>query len=334
MNTKITVILPVKVPVAITPYDPKDYTACRQDFIAVAPSVLKVLDPQIKQCTVEVLDGDVDLHPSLFAVNSHTILFPSFHQFYRFEIEYQVNEKELSNLNDARVFDSDEIAGMCASVASDDVERLLLLASVAYPGRFWTGTGLTFVGEEPMNQIDAMTGLLIDHFSTQYTWPVITHMPLIEVCRWEAKVGLLENGFGDTAVRRALASYTHIQFDGRRSEYATLFFAMQGLESFYCRGIGDLRRQLSEKCRIFLGSWPADKNIMGSAYDLRSRFVHGDFPIMVHGFGGELDGANAKADRELGEATTLALRVLIATIHKCIREGITEVEYKWQITTT
>lgn len=330
MKTTIEAIVPVRRLLNF-PDNPKDFDACLDDFLTHAADVLQKINPKISNCKVTKLESSSDIPLDLTLILAVNRILDVPVEYCHFAIDYLVNEKELSELNEGKAFTESEISGMQACSCSGDIGELLLLASLAYPGRFHTFTGLTFVNGHGMNQIEELSGFVTDYFTTDHVWPFIAHIPLAEVWRWVKKLGIFECGVGDTAIRRAFASYSHTQFGSHHQGYKTLFFAMQGLESFYCRGIGDLRRQLSEKCRIFLGSWSVDKNIVGAAYDLRSKFVHGDFPMAIHGSEIIAEGSVGKAEDDLAEATTLAVRVLVATLHKCIREQVTEVDFKWQI---
>jgi hypothetical protein len=237
---------------------------------------------------------------------------------------------ELKSLNYNRNFDDSEVKSMWASVLSDDLFKVCLLASISYPGRFHTATGQVFLEDNPLNPVQSLQGLTTCTFSSNYSWPFITVLPLRTVDKWERRLGLFSSGVGDTPVKRALASYTHLQ---KGETYENLFFAMQGLESFYCRGTGDLQRQLSEKAQLFLGKFENSRKSISKLYNMRSRFVHGDFPISYFGADIDLDSEFDNQDDELEESSALSVRLLAGTIHKCIRENITSIEYKWSIIT-
>lgn len=106
---------------------------------------------------------------------------------------------------------------------------------------------------------------------------------------------------------------------------------MQGLEAFYCRGVGDLRRQSSEKSKLFLGDWPTKKNIVGALYDVRSRFVHGNYPILRANCDYELPEELRKHEDEVSDAAGFAVRLLIASLHRCVKENITTAEFEWKL---
>jgi hypothetical protein len=106
---------------------------------------------------------------------------------------------------------------------------------------------------------------------------------------------------------------------------------MQGLEAFYCRGSGDLRRQLSEKSRLFLGKWDKMKNIVGSLYDFRSKFVHGSFNIERWNNDCMYNSKDMKDQDDLYKATMFAIRLLLATLQKCVEQDIDNVEFEYSM---
>jgi hypothetical protein len=108
---------------------------------------------------------------------------------------------------------------------------------------------------------------------------------------------------------------------------------MQGLEAFYCHGNGDLRRQLSEKTRMWLGDWSDSKNIVGQLYDMRSRFVHGSGLIEYANH--NLDGwaENHQGIKKQTYGTTLAVRMLIATLQKCVALNTSNIDWSYAVHT-
>jgi hypothetical protein len=110
-----------------------------------------------------------------------------------------------------------------------------------------------------------------------------------------------------------------------------LFWAMQGFEAFYCRGNSDLRRQLSEKSKLLLGPWKDTKNIVGRLYDLRSKFVHGDFNLDRWNTNLAIEPSDWKTLEAFESALGLAVRMLLATLQKCAREKIVGVEFNYSL---
>jgi hypothetical protein len=106
---------------------------------------------------------------------------------------------------------------------------------------------------------------------------------------------------------------------------------MQGLEAFYCEGTGDLRRQLSEKVRIWIGPWNDKRNIIGHLYDVRSAFVHGGANIEYHGHHVDSWAENEKGKIEHSSSTTFAVRLLLSTIQKCVKDKVTDVVWGFKV---
>ncbi|WP_147617715.1 hypothetical protein [Oxalobacter paraformigenes] len=85
-----------------------------------------------------------------------------------------------------------------------------------------------------------------------------------------------EKYISESRIERTLAAYTYVVgLADSTSDGIQLFGVMQALEAFYIDGHGDMRRQLSEKVKLWLGRWENNTNIVGRLYDVRLTFVHG-----------------------------------------------------------
>jgi hypothetical protein len=159
--------------------------------------------------------------------------------------------------------------------------------------------------------------------------PPLSDIEISEVFRWLGKVGF-QSGLPTTRIQRALAAYTHVIGLPADRQGEVLFRAMQGLEAFYCDGNGDLRRQLGEKAATWLGPWQTKKNIVGHLYDSRSKFVHGAGHLDYWNRQEDLGEENDDKLAEFSAVVTFSVRLLIATLQKCVQSGVTN--YRWRYT--
>jgi hypothetical protein len=224
------------------------------------------------------------------------------------------------------------LMGAAACDLASTLEDALLLAQLSFPTRIHSASGRTYLNRYPMNEVSRVSGLPHESiWDPTMKWPEVKTISLEKVCEWEVKLGLFQQGIARTPVQRAFASFSHLVTTKSLHGGESLFWSMQGLESFYCRGSGDLRRQLSEKSRLFLGQWIGLKNIVGSLYDFRSTFVHGDFNLDRWNNNLEPEKEEIKNLEASYSAVMLATRMLLSTLQRCADECITSVEFEYSL---
>ena len=109
---------------------------------------------------------------------------------------------------------------------------------------------------------------------------------------------------------------------------------MQGLEAFYCDGIGDLRKQLSDKTQLWLGLRDDPSNLVGKLYDLRSKYVHGS-ATMPYAISIEDPEQHAPlAMKQFYGGVDFSTRLLLATLQKCVKEGVRDIQWDFTYRTT
>lgn len=210
------------------------------------------------------------------------------------------------------------------------LELVLLLSELAYPGCIDTFDCALLSDDVFVSTLSAKGSHTRLRFpEEEVLWPVIEQLQLLDVIRWASKTNLIHRHLSETRVERALAAYSHVIGLSWHRDGELLFRAMQGLEAFYIDGIGDLRRQLSQKVQIWLGRWEGSKNVVGHLYDLRSAFVHGSSNLVYWN-----RDSGARDEDESGMAkfevnVNLAVRLLVASLQKCIRQDVTQVEWSY-----
>ena len=221
------------------------------------------------------------------------------------------------------------ILPLVAHVLSPVVVDVLTLAQIAYPARISSLEGSVWLDDQYITSVPGVSSFSNEMLVNESGgWPELMVLNLEKVVSWEIRLGLFAQDKAVTPIQRSLASYTHALSQGVSKGGETLFWLMQGLESFYCRGNAELRRQLGEKSRIFLGDWQDKKNIVGKLYDFRSKFVHGSFHLARwNSRGGEWD-VGACDESELYESLLMAARMLTASLQKSVMGGYTQVEFE------
>jgi len=166
--------------------------------------------------------------------------------------------------------------------------------------------------------------------SQQIGWPKLQMLDLVQVWKWISKHNDFHlYGISSSQIGRALASFSHIFEYSNRDEPMQLLWALIGIEALYVKGNMALIEQVREKAQKFLGEQEAYKKKIGSMYDFRSRFVHGDldFPSIYTPFSDwEVFGEG------LLESISLAVAVLTATLQEIIRRDWSGLAFSYNIT--
>jgi hypothetical protein len=214
---------------------------------------------------------------------------------------------------------------------SEALNLALQLSELSNPGCIWAAAGAVTVENQIVATVDEKLFLSTLHprVASTNSWPQVLELPLKSVVDWSIACGLLRSPLATTRIQRTLASFTHVVGLARSRDGETLFRAMQGLEAFYCDGVGDLRRQLSEKSRIWLGPNIEKANVVGQLYDLRSQYVHGAAKLQYWHDIHDPWEADPKTMTKFSEGIDFAVRILVATLQKCIQENAQDVSWSF-----
>jgi hypothetical protein len=315
---------------------PNDLYGCLEAFSAGLPFALTRLLPSLAEAESRVAQPSRKVARDLFLLNPDMLLNPNIHEFLKVQGSFHYDKELIQESIQAKDSNSsisdNTILSMASTELSSALEDALILAQLAYPIRISSQTGRTWVGRYPRNTISNISGFPSDPiYASEPQWPAIGIVPIEVVCDWESRLGLFQQGIARTPIQRALASFTHAATLSTIRSGELLFWAMQGLEAFYCRGNGDLRRQLSEKSKLLLGPWKDTKNIVGRLYDFRSKFVHGDFNLERWNNDFTPEPSDWKTLEAFDSALGLAVRMLLATLQKCAREKIVGVEFDYSL---
>ncbi len=223
---------------------------------------------------------------------------------------------------------------VAALLVAEAIEQLLMCTELAFPSLFDADPGIVRYGARGVQRLEPKSSIHSLRFVTPHGigWPAIADLPLRQVVQWLAtKTAYLTRALPTNRVERTLAAYTHVVGLTQHRDGETLFRAMQGLEAFYCDGIGDLRKQLSDKTAIWLGPPPVTKNLVGKLYEIRSKFIHGSAPFAY--FGSPMGAYDEDEKGQLAQdtATDFAVHLLVATLQRCIRDGVSDLSWSFQV---
>lgn len=302
---------------------------CTPLFFEQLPAALKLLRPEISNISVKIAKPPSAIYDALV----QTTWMARFSYFVEVSADVEVNVEELKRINEGKTLELNFLKYCAADTLSSAIDVTLLLSELAYPSCIAVNKGSVQIGRTAYTETPKKSGFFSLRFPDEndVQWPALPNIDLLTVARWSTARGILERELARTPVERALAAYTHVIRLSPWNRGEGLFRAMQGLEAFYCEGTGDLRRQLSEKCQLWLGPWSDKKNIVGHLYDWRSKFLHGAAGVEFatdRGSSWEEDKSTAVG---MQVAETFAIRLLIATLQKCIVDDIAEVGWTYAI---
>jgi hypothetical protein len=243
--------------------------------------------------------------------------------------EVNVDIDELKEISNTTTIEQEYIRGFAAIDVSAAIEAALVLSELALPGCINTLDGMSVVEDHNVYAVREKRSYysLLNPEENEPRWPELKQVGLVRTLKWGKTIGYGKIAFASARVGRGLAAFTHVVALSEHREGEALFRAMQGLEAFYCDGNGDLRRQLSDKSAVWLGRWADKRNVVGKLYDVRSKFVHGSGVMEYWGHSRDAWSENEKAKSEYSFSAAFAIRLLVATLQKCIREDIYNISW-------
>lgn len=208
------------------------------------------------------------------------------------------------------------------------------LSELSSPGCIWAVEGAVVIREGIYAQTSAKRffGALHPRAEFPAAWPPVVTLPLTRVVRWAKAVGMLSAPLAESRLQRVLAAYTNLVGLETQGDNEPLFRAMQALEAFYCDGVGDLRRQLAEKTRVWLGQHDGTTNIVGQLYDVRSKFVHGSAKLEYRHSTADPWEHDEKTMFQLSSGASFATRLLVASLQRCVVEQVIDLSWPFGVT--
>jgi len=307
---------------------------CINKFCSELPLALSIYLPNMTHAEVGIEKPSDEIIKDILISSRRDFVKIEEFKFIKIVLDLEYDKELIQKENPDFLLSDSDVKELAYSYFSTVMEYIILLSNLAYPIQLKFLTGRCWEGKRLTNPISTANGLPLNYVKlTDDEWPSLQNITLKEICEWESRLGLYSQGFASTPIQRALASFTHAISQSSTETGELLFWSMQGLEAFYCRGTGDLRKQLSDKSKIFLGEWSDKKNIVGRLYDLRSKFIHGDYNLERKDNDLFID---EQYDKLVGfdTSTNLAIKMLIATLQKCVKDKIINAEFEYKLNIT
>ena len=323
--------LPIRTPQWDHPERLPIYTLNRDCFLEHLPRVLASLDDAFVGCAVEL--GQPPNEVLDWMSQKSFLARTKLCEHIAVSGNVAVDVERLKQVNKTEEIDPEFIRGVAASDFAVAIERVLILSELAYPSCIDAMDGLVLAESKPTYPVHAKGTFRSLRFLNpeDLSWAPVEDVELLRVVAWARRVGMLQSGLSTTRMQRALAAYTHVIGLTWQRDGDVLFRAMQGLEAFYCDGVGDLRKQLSEKIQLWLGAWTDKKNIVGQLYDLRSKFVHGSAPLEYWNHHADPWSEDESTMVDFSRGVSFAVRLLVATLQKCVRDDVVDVRWSYTV---
>lgn len=308
--------------------------AALADLSEALPALVPVVRSGLSDVAVATADPPAAVRKRL---SENNILVQA-HQtdFLRVTARYTLDRDAFNEQNPDRELDEDIFSAIAAMHLGEAMETLLMFSELSHPGRISTTYGIVVTpqgGYAIVSEKHCFFQLWHPE-GDDPTWPLITTLALQDVLTWVRGTSFFTQALAVSRMERALAAFTQMVHLGPRKEGEALFRAMQSLESFYCDGTGDLRKQLAEKAALWVGRWEEPKNVVGHLYDMRSKFVHGSAKLQYWTNDADPWEEDEKHMRSFAHAVTLAARLVVATLQKCIVDEVHDIEWTYALKTS
>lgn len=319
------------IPIRSTVFDRNELnvdivTDCIGAFVNSLPAVLPLLVPEVSEVNVT----NESPSPALLGWLSRnsSLIDSKLFDFYVIsaKVSFVDNRNKLNQGDDASFLSA--IAGYYLEKA---ISLSLHLSELAYPGSIMTGEGVVADEGRMLANIDGKYFLSCarQYDADSNSWPEIKILDLTEVALWATSIGFAKSSFATTRLQRTLAAFTHVIGLGRGNDGEILFRSMQGLEAFYCDGVGDLRRQLAHKSQVWLGPSDDKLNVVGKLYDVRSKFIHGSAKMQYWHDLSDPWEEDRKTMEQFSDGVEFATRLLLTTLQKCVLGPVTDVNWTY-----
>ncbi|MPS35479.1 MAG: hypothetical protein E2593_09320 [Stenotrophomonas sp.] len=303
------------------------------DLSEALPSLVPVAQPGLRDVDAAIAEPPAKVRKRLL---SNILVDARLVKFLRIKAQHTLDRDVFDEQNPGREFNDDIFSSVAAMHLGEAMETLLMFSELSHPGRISTTQGvvLTSQGGNTSVQAKSCFSQLWHPEKNDPTWPAISTLPLQNVLSWVNGTSFFTNALAVSRIERSLAAFTQMVHLGPYKEGETLFRAMQSLEAFYCDGTGDLRKQLADKAALWVGLWKEPKNIVGHLYDMRSKFVHGGAKLQYWSDHADPWEEDEKHMRSFGHAVTLAARLAVATLQRCVIDEVHHIEWSYAVKTS
>lgn len=166
-------------------------------------------------------------------------------------------------------------------------------------------------------------------------WPEIKSIPIEKTWDWFSEQKIMFKVIGKTRLEKSLFSLLNIAYQYNNLDLSTLIWLAHSLESLFDTPRGSISSTLRNRILKVLDfqtvSKKKIKKEINKFYNLRSRFVHGDFNIS-HPVENDLFNKDIITNWiNLGDSCDFGLSIVLATLQKMIETNSHKINFKEEI---
>ncbi len=220
---------------------------------------------------------------------------------------------------------------MALDIVEQHICAFFLSMNLACPGSLdFEYSALT----QDVNQGIRLSALLLAHVwsdSNQLNWPNLTPISLGIATIWIDNVLNFPNQVAETTTQRAIFALLYYSSQ-RNVDPQRIIWLSHALESLFDTPHEAVSKALLSRIYLLIGYPNANSRIISRKikefYELRSRFVHGDYAIVHPSGNGSLDIRAENTMTELMDQESTGLLVLMAAIQEMARRNWTELKFE------
>jgi hypothetical protein len=214
----------------------------------------------------------------------------------------------------------------------EEVFRLILCINIARPGaiEIWSCAVIQdgeIIQPVAFPRIDCAVLRSAVELSEVINWPNLRNIKLTVAWNWSNKHKNYFDGLDNTSMGRAISALSRLLEPTSEDEAVKLLWAMIGIETLYVKGKTAITEQVREKVQILLGEQTTYKKKIMQMYDFRSRFIHGDLDFPGLYMNWEIHTEVEKYSKDLLEAVSMAVAILIASLQEIIRRDWSGIDF-------
>lgn len=252
---------------------------------------------------------------------------------FRIAVHNGAEEMEMSQSDNEPISRENRLSLFKAYIIGEfkyQVSNLLVLSNISFPGSIKTREGIVLLNGEKYDSFPSVYSIhreSLDDISI-LKWPVYKNLTIYQVWQWFGSNNFSFRSHSKTKVARALNAFTYLFKDSSSDTVFDLFWSLIGIEALYCTSKESISEQIYEKVQLVLGPVSESKKKIKGMYNFRSRLVHGDIDIPPNNFDYD-DIDEEKFQKEMFDATILAVSILTATLQEIIIKNGTDLNFKY-----